>query len=213
MNVKYSDKNRISYDFEDKIENPFFDRNRNFANRNQLKTNQTDSIFSSQDTETKRENLDSLRQIFAKLDFDERTRLFKTYTLNNPVQDFEIETITGNKFKISELEGKIVVINYWFIGSVPCLKEIPELNKLVEEYADKGVIFLAISRMDTKEQIEKFVQKKPFYYDIMADSKVLTEKQFIPLFPTNIIIQGMFIKNFCVFVSSKTNISLPQKRN
>lgn len=188
MNIKYSDKSRISYDFEEKTENPFFEKNRNFANKSQLKINQNDSIFSSKDIQVERENLDSLRQIFAKLDFEERTRLFKTYTLNNPLQDFEIETITGNKFKLSELEGKIVVINYWFIGCVPCLKEIPELNKLVEEYADKGVIFLAISRMDTKEQIEKFVQKKPFYYDIMADSKVLTENHFIPIFPTNIII-------------------------
>ncbi len=188
MNIKYSNKSRISYDFEEKTENPFFEKNKIFANKNQLKINQNDSIFSSQGTEVKTENLDSLRQIFAKLAFEERTRLFKTYTLNNPLQDFEIETITGNKFKFSELEGKIVVINYWFIGCVPCLKEMPELNKLVEEYADKGVIFLAISRMDTKEQIEKFVQKKPFYYDIMADSKVLTENHFIPLFPTNIII-------------------------
>lgn len=183
MNVKYSDKTRISYQFEEKTENPFYEKMevKTTENKTEIKSNIGKNIVAT-------ENLDSLRQIFAKLDFAERTRLFKTYTLNNPAQDFEIETITGNKFMLSELEGKIIVINYWFIGCAPCLKEIPELNKLVEEYADKGVIFLAISRMDTKEQIEKFIQKKQFYYDIMADSKVLTEKYFVPLFPTNIII-------------------------
>jgi thiol-disulfide isomerase/thioredoxin len=184
MNIKYSDKTRISYDFEEKVKNPFYEK---IETIKIVENENTTFSAIGKDIESD-ENLDSLRQVFASLDFTERTRLFKTYTLNNPAQDFEVETITGNKFMLSELEGKIIVINYWFIGCAPCLKEIPQLNKLVEEYAEKGVIFLAISRMDTKKQIEKFVQKKPFYYDIMADSKVLTEQHFIPLFPTNIII-------------------------
>ncbi|WP_338764473.1 redoxin domain-containing protein [Bernardetia sp. ABR2-2B] len=181
MNIKYSDKTRISYDFEEEIENSFFDKNKIEVTQPKVKTNIGKSIMAD-------ENLDSLRQIFAKLDFKERTRLFKTYTLNNPAQDFEVETITGDKYMLSDLAGKVIVINYWFIGRAPCLQEMPQLNKLAEEYAGKGVIFLAVSRMDTKKQIEKFLQKKQFYYDIMADSKILTENYFIPLFPTNIII-------------------------
>ncbi len=164
LNIKYSDKSRISYVFKENVENTFFYENGNSITKKQVTSNIGKKIFAD-------ENLDSLRSIFTKLNFDERTRLFKTYTLNNPAQDFEVETIAGNKFMLSELEGKIIVLNYWFIGCTPCLKEIPQLNKLVEEYADKGVIFLAISRMDTKEQIEEFLQKKPFYYDIMANSK------------------------------------------
>lgn len=42
-----------------------------------------------------------------------------------------------------ELSGKIVVMNFWYSKCLPCIKEIPELNKIVAEYKDnKNIVFL-----------------------------------------------------------------------
>ena len=43
----------------------------------------------------------------------------------------------GNKLKFSELQGRVVLINYWAEWCKPCRKEIPELNALQQQYGDQ----------------------------------------------------------------------------
>lgn len=46
---------------------------------------------------------------------------------------------------LSELEGKVVLINFWATWCPPCLDEMPDLNRLYEEYKDQGLVVLTIS--------------------------------------------------------------------
>ena len=45
---------------------------------------------------------------------------------------FKVKTIGGKRLTLAELQGKVVVINFWFIGCAPCISEMPALNKLVD---------------------------------------------------------------------------------
>ena len=56
--------------------------------------------------------------------------------------DFIVTTINGEHIKLSELRGKVVVLNFWFTKCGPCKLEIPDLNGLVNEFKDKDVVFL-----------------------------------------------------------------------
>ena len=64
------------------------------------------------------------------------------------------------------LRGKPVVINWWQTFCGPCIREIPELNELVEKYADRDVEFLAIADNEMAE-LTPFLEKHPFAYDIV----------------------------------------------
>jgi thiol-disulfide isomerase/thioredoxin len=71
--------------------------------------------------------------------------------------DFNLSTVDEKKISNKDLEGKVVVFNFWFTSCVPCLKEMPELNKIAEKYKDnKSVIFLAPSFEESK-LIKKFL--------------------------------------------------------
>ena len=64
---------------------------------------------------------------------------------------FEMPNVTvtrldSSAIDLTALRGKPVVINWWQTFCGPCIKEIPELNELVEKYADQDVEFLAIAR-------------------------------------------------------------------
>ncbi|HEX8427907.1 TlpA disulfide reductase family protein [Hymenobacter sp.] len=48
----------------------------------------------------------------------------------------------------------------------PCRREIPEMNFLVEYYANRDVVFLAVA-LDEREAIKKFVQQRPYTYSLM----------------------------------------------
>ncbi|WP_050977530.1 TlpA family protein disulfide reductase [Nitritalea halalkaliphila] len=57
-------------------------------------------------------------------------------------------------------EGEIVVINLWATWCGPCIKEIPELNELVEKYEGKAVRFIALTKED-RSIFDRYVERKP----------------------------------------------------
>ncbi len=104
--------------------------------------------------------------------------------------------LDGKIYGEKELSGKIVVMNFWYSKCLPCVEEIPELNKIVNEYKDnKDIVFLGFAT-DEKVQLQKFLKKHPFEYAIIPDAiqpilkfSVPDEKGRIEIkFPTHIIV-------------------------
>ncbi|RKR85618.1 thiol-disulfide isomerase/thioredoxin [Mucilaginibacter gracilis] len=101
---------------------------------------------------------------------------------------FNEKDIYGEKFDLKKMKGKVLVINFWFIGCPPCRAEIPDLNKLVEHYKDnKDVVFLAVC-LDEKYDIKEFIKTTPFNYHIIDDGRFVAEKYGVKLYPTNVVV-------------------------
>jgi peroxiredoxin len=64
----------------------------------------------------------------------------------------------GNAPNLKNLEGQIVVLDFWAIWCSPCIAAIPENNRLYKKYKDKGMQFIAITD-DPQEKLENFLQK------------------------------------------------------
>ncbi len=79
---------------------------------------------------------------------------------------FNVSSIDGKTFDSEKLKGKIVVLNLWFINCPNCVEEIQLLNKMVDEYKDKDVVFIGLATND-KAKLESFLQKNPFKYNIV----------------------------------------------
>jgi thiol-disulfide isomerase/thioredoxin len=104
------------------------------------------------------------------------------------IASFSAHDINGNKIKLKELIGKVVVLNFWFIGCPPCRMEIPELNKIVLQYTDDpNVVFIAIA-LDYKSDIKKYIKDTPFLYHIIDDGKMYADLYKIRLYPTNVVL-------------------------
>ena len=86
--------------------------------------------------------------------------------------------ISGNEYTLQNLRGKIVVLNLWGTFCAPCITEMPELNKLVERYKDKDVVFLAASP-EQKPVLDVFLQKHSFSYDVLPDAMAIV-RNFAP---------------------------------
>ena len=105
------------------------------------------------------------------------------------ITSFKAKDIHGNSYELSTLEGKVVVLNFWFVGCAPCRQEIPELNEIVEKYQNRtDVIFLAIA-LDGKEAIQKMIKKLPFSYNLIYDGKEIAAEQYgVRMFPTHVVL-------------------------
>lgn len=88
--------------------------------------------------------------------------------------NFDVVTVTGERLSLKSLKGKVVVVNFWFQACVPCVEEMPALNKLVSEYKNKDVVFIAFSR-DNQNQIQNFLKGKEFNYKIVSREHDMTE--------------------------------------
>ena len=103
-----------------------------------------------------------------------------------PAIPFSVKDIKGNEYSLNSLKGKVIVMNFWFIGCKPCLQEIPELNELVEKYHGKEVVFLGFA-IDKKSRLETFLKKKPFNYNIIPGSKIDSSYEVYG-YPTHVVI-------------------------
>lgn len=102
---------------------------------------------------------------------------------------FRVTSLSGKQYELLALRGQVVVLNFWFIGCAPCKAEIPGLNKLVKEFKDQGVVFLAFAA-DPADDLRSFLKKTEFDYEIVSDefSSTVIDQLNIDPFPTHIII-------------------------
>ena len=99
-----------------------------------------------------------------------------------------VTRLDSSAIDLTALRGKPVVINWWQTFCGPCIREIPELNELVEKYADRDVEFLAIADNEMAE-LTPFLEKHPFTYDIvLADDEAV--HIFGPGYPRHVIVDG-----------------------
>lgn len=65
--------------------------------------------------------------------------------LNKKLPFFSGTSISGQNWNPERLNGKVVLINFWFIGCAPCMKEIKFLNNIYSEFKGKDFILLSIA--------------------------------------------------------------------
>jgi len=104
------------------------------------------------------------------------------------ISSFHARDLKGNEYQLKDLEGKIVVLNFWFIGCGPCRQEMPGLNKLADEYKDSSnIVFLAIA-LDPRKEVENFLSGFPFHYNIISDGRYITSMYRIYGYPTHAVL-------------------------
>jgi len=79
----------------------------------------------------------------------------------------DLQLNNGKTIKLTNLKGKVVLLDFWYRGCFPCLKATPDLIKMQEEFKDDLVI-IGINDRDDKEDITDYYtykkKRKLFFY-------------------------------------------------
>lgn len=73
--------------------------------------------------------------------------------------DFTLTTFDGQEIRLSDLRGKVVVLNFWASWCKPCEEEADELEQAWRLYRDKGVVFLGVDWVDTESAALDYIKR------------------------------------------------------
>ncbi len=86
--------------------------------------------------------------------------------------DFTIQSLDGERYTLSKLRGKVVLVNFWATWCPPCRREIPDLSRLHTRYKDRDFMVLGISLDEiSPDQIQKFARNYKISYPVLHGSR------------------------------------------
>jgi len=91
---------------------------------------------------------------------DSRPSLLAAGTL---APDFTVNDKVGKLVKLSDYKGKIVVLDFWATWCGPCQMSLPHTNEVAKQFADKGVVVLAVCVSDTQAAFDGWLPQHPEY--------------------------------------------------
>jgi len=98
--------------------------------------------------------------------------------------DVEFQTLAGKPFRLKELQGQVVLLNFWATYCIPCREEIPALNKLQQELQPQGLKIVGASLDDSADGVNAYQQEvAKFEYEVLlggSDAKVKFQQSVLP---------------------------------
>ena len=115
-----------------------------------------------------------------------------------PLADLELTDQYGNVHRLDDYKGRVVFLNFWATWCGPCRNEMPDIQKLYEEYAARGdeaeVVILGVAgpgigQEGSAEDIAAFMEENGYTYPVLMDESSEMFMQYgISAFPTTFMI-------------------------
>ncbi len=117
-----------------------------------------------------------------------------------PTHDFTVVDVAGDTLRLSDFEGKVVILDIWDTWCPPCRKEIPDFIQLYSEYKAKGfqMIGLAVGQQGLVA-VQNFIKDYGINYPVaIAPRSVLMDYGPIRGIPTTFLLdkKGEIVKKY-----------------
>src|SRR5512143_2601492 len=104
---------------------------------------------------------------------------------------FTLASLTGESITLSDLRGKVVVLNFWASWCPPCRAEMPALNAVYQKFRDQGLIVLGVNTtfQDDETSARAAVRDWGLSFPIAFDRDGVTSRQYrVQAMPTTFFI-------------------------
>ncbi len=115
----------------------------------------------------------------------------KIFSLDNAVAPaFTLPDTSGKMVSLSDLKGKVILLDFWEFGCMPCMQAIPGSNKLQKELSGKDFIMVGICANTSKDMFKMALDK--FHWSgthlLVSDNSNLTARYSVDGFPHYVLI-------------------------
>lgn len=83
--------------------------------------------------------------------------------------DFLLETPEGGTLRLSDLQGRPVVLNFWATWCPPCRVEIPELVAAYDRYRHQGLVIVGVNLQEPGDQVQAFAEEFGMAFPVVID--------------------------------------------
>jgi len=103
--------------------------------------------------------------------------------------EFKLMDLAGKEVTLASLKGKVVLLDFWATWCGPCVKAMPSIQKISEDYKGKDVVILGVNTWERKEGAgKKYMTDKGFTYGCLLAGDDLAVAYGISGIPTLIVI-------------------------
>ncbi|MET0063643.1 MAG: TlpA disulfide reductase family protein [Candidatus Thiodiazotropha endolucinida] len=115
----------------------------------------------------------------------------RTYSEPKFASDFSLPDLTGQIHEGSDYRDRAYIISFWATWCVPCIKELPDLQRAAEILDDENITILTVNSGESREAIEQFLVQRSVTLPVLLDqdSSMLRQWRVLAL-PTSYIVNA-----------------------
>lgn len=99
------------------------------------------------------------------------TKLGEVSVKQQSARDFRLELFGGDTVTLSDLRGRVVMVDFWASWCPPCREEAPTLAQVYKEYERQGVAFIGVDIWDSRDEALRFLDRYAVTYPNGLDEK------------------------------------------
>jgi thiol-disulfide isomerase/thioredoxin len=112
-----------------------------------------------------------------------------TVKVGDAAPDFTLTDLGGKEVTLASLKGKVVLLDFWATWCGPCKAAMPTMQKLHDDYKDKGVVILGVNTWEQEADAAKaYMTKKKFTYGCLLKGDELAAAYGVRGIPTLVVI-------------------------
>jgi len=103
--------------------------------------------------------------------------------IGKPMPKLKLGAWMNGKVNPKDMEGKIVIVDFWATWCGPCIRAIPHNNEIARKYADKGVVLIGICASG-EENMADAVKRGNIKYPVARTTPSTTDAWKVAYYPT-----------------------------
>src|SRR2546426_3385505 len=89
--------------------------------------------------------------------------------LGSPAPEIALKDLQGQEVRLSNLHGKIVLLNFWATWCKPCKEEMPAMQASYERLRDQGFVVLAVNELEDVEKVAEHIKTHGHTFLVVMD--------------------------------------------
>ncbi|MCQ6960549.1 TlpA family protein disulfide reductase [Mucilaginibacter aquariorum] len=98
--------------------------------------------------------------------------------------DWTLYDVNGKKVSLSQLKGKVVLLDFYFIGCSNCMQSLKPLNAIYEKYKNKELVIASLTERDSKKAVLDFEKRYKIKYTGYINAADVVKSYHVTGFPT-----------------------------
>jgi peroxiredoxin len=89
--------------------------------------------------------------------------------VGGPAPEIVLPDLQGKEIRLSDLRGKVVLVNFWATWCKPCKEEMPAMQASYDKLRDEGFVVLAVNELEDTEKVAEHIRTHDHTFPVVMD--------------------------------------------